>query len=252
MTEAMAPRVLFALLAVLALFANVAHAQPTTWPRPIGEPSAEALGEARERYVEGTDLAAEGRWADALDAFSVAYARSGVAAALFNVATTLRSLGRHREARDAFDQLLAEHPEADEEMRADATRFRTEVAVRVALVMIGGVPRAPKLELWVDGARRSLDEARPVVAEVDPGPHSLRLELDRHAPWLWEGALGDGERLALEASLEPLPEVSSSRRRPALWATLTLVVIAGLAVGAYFLFIHDRGLEPLSPNTIRL
>ncbi|MBX3246995.1 MAG: hypothetical protein KF901_07430 [Myxococcales bacterium] len=239
-------------IGALVALTDVARAQePARWARPPGEPSEAALREARERYVEGTDLAAEGRWADALEAFTVAYERSGVAAALFNVATTLRSLGRHRDARDAFDQLLSGHPEADPEMRADATRLRTEVAVRVALVLIGGVPREPGLELWIDGARRALDDARPVVAEVDPGPHALRLELDRHAPWLWEGTLGDGERLALEADLTPLPE-RSSRRRPALWATLAVLVVAGLAVGAYFVFFHDRGLEPLSPNTIRL
>ncbi len=237
--------------ALVLVFAASAGAQPRVWPGPRAEPTEAALADARASFVRGTELASEGRWADALEAFERAYARSGVPAALFNVATTLRSLGRYVEARDAFDQLLEGAPDdADEELRAEATRLRSEVAARVALVILGGVPRDPSAGLWLDGVRLSLDETRPVTRDVDPGPHSLRLELDAHAPWLWEGTIEDGARVTLEATLEALPE--TRRRRPGLWITVSLVVAAGLATGAYFAFFHDRGLQPASEAVIRL
>jgi tetratricopeptide (TPR) repeat protein len=230
------------------LFAASAGAQPRVWPSPRAEPTEAALAEARASFVRGTELASEGRWADALEAFEHSYARSGVPAALFNVATTLRSLGRYVEARDAFDQLLEGAP--DEELRTEATRLRSEVAARVALVILGGVPRDPSAVLWLDGVRLALDDTRPVTRDVDPGPHSLRLELDAHAPWLWEGTVEDGARVTLEATLEALP--ATRRRRPGLWITLSLVVVAGLATGAYFAFFRDRGLHPASEAVIRL
>ncbi|MCB9617567.1 MAG: tetratricopeptide repeat protein [Sandaracinus sp.] len=240
-------RALVALLLALTLV-SPAFAQPRTWEGPRNEPSEAAVGEARSSFVRGTELAAEGRWADALEAFERAYSLSGVLAALFNVATTLRSLGRYVDARDAFDQVLRANP--DDDLRDEATRLRAEVAARVALVIVGGVPRDPRLTFWIDGTRAPLDDTRPVTRDVDPGPHTLRLELEGHTPWLWEGHADDGARLTLEAELVVLPP--ARRRRPGLWVTVGLVVAGALATGAYFLFFHDRGLSPGSDQVIRL
>ncbi|MEZ4251014.1 MAG: tetratricopeptide repeat protein [Polyangiales bacterium] len=240
---------LVALLVALTLgLATPAMAQPRTWEGPDGEPSESTLGEARALFVRGTELAAEGRWADALEAFERAYTLSGVLAALFNVATTLRSLGRYVDARDAFDQVLRATP--DDELRDEATRLRAGSRGAGRVGDRRRVPRDPQLTFWVDGARAPLDDTRPVTRDIDPGPHTLRLELEGHTPWLWEGHADDGARLTLEAELVPLPP--TRRRRPGLWVTVALVVAGALATGAYFLFFHDRGLSPGSDQVIRL
>lgn len=72
---------------------------------------------ARALYLDGSTAAEEARWTDALRLFQESYDLSHNPAALFNVATTLRAVGRHRESRDALDRLLRDHSELPDELR---------------------------------------------------------------------------------------------------------------------------------------
>src|SRR5262249_33702379 len=122
------------------LTASTAVAAPHRIPGPTSKPSDASIEEARARFSAGNRAVDAGRWADALADFERAYALSGVPAALFNAATTLRALGRHVEARDAFDQLLDAHPDLDPTERDRARAMRSEEQARVATLSLVGLP----------------------------------------------------------------------------------------------------------------
>jgi tetratricopeptide (TPR) repeat protein len=62
---------------------------------------------ARELFQKGDTAYAEGRYEEALAAFSEAYELSGRAQLLFNVSNALERLGRYQEAVDALEKYLA-------------------------------------------------------------------------------------------------------------------------------------------------
>src|SRR5690242_12194888 len=165
-----------AVVAAWLLATGAAHAQSHTIPGPSGEPNPASIEEARARFSAGNKAVQAGRWADALGDFERAYTLSGVPAALFNVATTLRALGRHVEARDAFDQLLASHPKQDPADREKARALREEEQARIAKLTLDDLPATGAATITLDGQRVTDDGARPLVIEVDPGPHELRVE----------------------------------------------------------------------------
>lgn len=249
----MARHLLAFALALAALSTSTVAAQArTVIPGPSAEPTREDLSRARDLFRRGTEDADAGRWADALAAFEEAYRLSGVAAALFNAATTLRSLGRYRDARDAFDQLLREHPDLAGEMAETAPALREEVARRVAILELRELPRDPELQLRLDGAPREDPGERPLELETDPGRHALRIELPRYEPFLWEGRLRDGERREVTVLLEPLPPPDSGPnvRRIVLW-TVIGVLVAGAAVTLGLVLRPDK-LQPESDLVVNL
>ncbi len=184
------------LLALLAL-PPAARAQ---LPEPPASPSDADVARARDLFVQGVEHAQSERWTQALDAFVRSYAASGSPVALFNVASTLRELGRMREAIEAFDRLLAARA-LDDEMRLGAERLRAQTASQLAGVALDGVPPG-EARVSADGATRTSTE-RPIALELDPGAHELRVELDGYAPWRWQGTLAPGAMLALDADLAP-------------------------------------------------
>src|SRR5688500_19004116 len=64
------------------------------------------VDQEREHYVRGLEAARREAWSDAVVHFRLSYELSGTSASLYNLAVALRALGRHRDARDAFDRLL--------------------------------------------------------------------------------------------------------------------------------------------------
>lgn len=185
---------------LLALCAGPSAARAQL-PDPPRAPSDEDVARARELFVQGVGHAERHAWDEALDAFVRSYAASGSPVALYNVASTLRELGRYRDAREAFDRLLAD-PALDDETRMSATRLRTEVAARVARVTVERVP--PGEARVRSGAEVRETTERPIELELDPGPREIGVELPAHEPWRWSGSLAPGAVLVLDASLAPV------------------------------------------------
>lgn len=236
--------------------ANPATAQSNServvFPGPDSEPDRDALSTARDLFLRGTTDAQAERWADALNAFSEAYRISGIAAALYNAATTLRSIGRYVDARDAFDQLLRDHPDLSEDMAASARELRQELVARVAILEVRDLPEETTT-VRLDGALRDDDGSRPLEVEVDAGRHALQIELPQFEPFLWEGNVRDGERREIRVVLDPLPIVEPSGPnigKIILWTVVGVLVVGGaLTLG---LLLREEGLNPESDSVVRL
>ncbi|MBI2394671.1 MAG: hypothetical protein HYV09_34200 [Deltaproteobacteria bacterium] len=254
-------RAVAALLAVSILAASTTSSAAYTWAAPKGEPSSAAVQEAKALYIAGNRAVDQGRWSDALVNFEKSYALSGVPAALFNVATTLRALGRHVESRDAFAQLLEQHPKLDPEVKAQAEKMLDEEKARVASLVVADLPsKKDDLRVSLDGKVQKDDGARPLAFEVDPGKHALRVEEPKSKPYTWEGTFADGEKKQVTVKMVPAdvppppkkPEEpkSSVWASPWLWTAVGVVIVGG-AAGAYF-YDRSKQLEPGSGNVVKL
>jgi tetratricopeptide (TPR) repeat protein len=177
---------------------------------PVAAQSNE-VAEARALFQAGEAAVEAGRWADAVDSFRRAYELSNVPAALFNLGYALRALGRHREARDAFAELLREHPRFDRELREEARRYEAEAEARIAMVQLQGLAADIRHVLRFDGRPIADDGARPISLEADPGAHTLTVRLEGRTPFVWEGDLGPGQRLAIDVELPMLTSASGER-----------------------------------------
>jgi hypothetical protein len=261
----------------MALASLPAFAGGRAHPAPEGQPTRAAVDEAKALYIAGNRAVEQGRWADALTDFERSYALSGVAAALFNVASALRALGRHVEARDAFAQLLASHPKLDPEVKKKAEAMLTGERARIVLLTLAGLPpRDPALRISVDGSATADDGTRPLPLDVDPGRRAVRVDDGKSKPFLWEGLLADGERKSLTVRLTPA-EAATPPAAPAaapaapaapaahaadgssggvlssplFWGIIGVVVVGGAVAGGY-LWHQSRQLEPASGTVVKL
>lgn len=245
------------IFAVLIGFGASAEAQRMVVPAPDGEPSPEDLSTARAQFAAGTEAAEHGRWSDALGAFREAYELSGISAALYNVGTTYRSLGQHVLARDTFEQLLREHPELSDDMKSTVRELRDEVAARVAALELRGVPADGSFDLRLDGRRAELAAERPIRLEVEGGRHTVRLSEPRYEPFVWEGAIAEGDTRVVDVEFVAIPEVTEAPSGMSTLGKVILIsviglVVVGAAVTTGVLLAGDGGLQPESGLVVEL
>lgn len=216
------------------------------WPCGAAAQDAEEPAEsteapdAREAFRLGSEAAAEERWADSERLFRIAYEGSNVPAALFNRAVALRALGRHREARDAFAELL--ELEISDEVRGTATEMHAESVERVGRLTIAGL-EAEAHVVRLDGESVPDDGGRPFAIEADAGRHTLIVERSGYEPFHWSGDVTGGSSVEVPVALVAVPvntvvrEVPVEREPsvvedPLFWVLLLGgVAIAGAAIG---------------------
>jgi tetratricopeptide (TPR) repeat protein len=235
-------RLLALLLSISFVAAPAAHAQCAGG----GDPSS--LQQARQLFIDGSADVEAGRWADAIESFERAYALSCAPSALYNLAMALRALGRHREARDAFDRLMSEHPNLTGELQTNTVNYRREEAARVAVLELAGIEPDLRPEISFDGEPYADTGQRPIAIETDAGTHSLVLQIPDYRPFLWEGRLRDGQHETVDVSFTPLPIGEGGVEW---WPILVgigaaLLIGAGIGVGVYLW--DEQQLDPLQPE----
>jgi hypothetical protein len=202
---------------------------------------------ARALFIDGSQDVEGYRWADAIPKFEEAYALSCASSALYNLAMALRALGRHREARDAFDRLIANHPDLGGELRSNAEQYRREEAARVAVLLLAGIEPDVRPEISFDGEEVTDDGARPLRIETDAGAHSLVAQIAAHQPFLWEGRVGDGQTETIDLRFVPLPQGGGVDVLPIiLGIAAALLVGAGIGLGVFLW--DDAQVRPLTPG----
>lgn len=207
---------------------------------------------ARDEFVAGMDFARQERWGPALERFVRSYALSGSPVALFNLASTLRSLGRFREADEAFDRLLRDST-LDEETRRNAERMRAAMAAQVGVIRVDGVP-AGAARVIADGQALGTRRDRPIEVTVDPGAHVLSVELADQPPWRWSGEVRAGARVEVVAELEPR-EVAPPSEGADPWPWLLAGGALALVVSVIVIAVaadEAAQLDPRSPWVIAL
>lgn len=132
---------------------------------------------ARELFKQGNQLLEQARYADALDRFTAAYAAWQNPKIQLNIATTLRTLGRHADALRAYRTYLAGAEPAGKR-RAEVEAIIAGLEARVGYVSLTVGPDVERVTL--DGnelAREALGSSDALA--LDPGGHVLVAETAR-------------------------------------------------------------------------
>lgn len=227
---------------VCALLFSTAAAQ-----QPVRDPET---GPARDHFVRGTRAIEVGRWADAVREFERAYELSRAPTALFNTGFALRALGRHVEARAAFDRLIAEHGDADAAVLEEARELREEVDGLIVTLALAGLRTDVRYSLRLDGQTRADGGARPIELEVDPGRHVLEVAHASIEPFRWETESWGGEELRATAELVPraVEETSSVLESPFFWIAIAAAVATGVVLTVVLVDAADQA--PTETNRV--
>lgn len=250
---------LLTLLAVTAADPRLAHAQDAQGTRvaPGGPDDPAVRAQAQQHFDEGVRLLRGGDWAGALHAFEASQALRPTPSVLFNIAGCQRSLGRYAESRRTYQRFLVIGSRRDQVTQA--TQAVAELAANVAsltvtaniagaeLLLDGRAIAAQPIDLdvgsehVVEARRDGYQPARQTIHPAAAGPLTLGLTLEPSpAP--------PPADLRVHADppdpLPPAPPVDGPvppRRAASGGSALpwilagTAVVLAGAAVGGYFL-----------------
>lgn len=236
-------RVALALLVATSVVSSAAHAQgpaapppaapapPPTAPVAPGAPSDEQKAAATAKYSEGVELVKKLQWSEGLAAFEASYKIAPTPAALFNIGTCERALGRYVRSRDTLMRALAEDqarggklPEATvTEARgyvAEMDRVIATIALTVepagAAIAIDGRPLAPLPGTASDGTPRVAAGVAPpgpgattpgprFEVVLDPGAHVITLSRRGFADAVVNKSIGPGTATSLTLKLDQLP-----------------------------------------------
>lgn len=217
----------FALLALLAPALSVAGA-----PVARAQDADPAIIEARALFEVGVTAAEEGRWQDAVRAFSAAYENVEQPLILFNLGGALARTPRLVDAADAYRGFLASG--ASPELRRAATDALAELEARIPRVDV-------EVEGLSPGDRVELDdeplEGRQDV-ELDPGQHRLTVLRGAQSVGEVRFRLREREQRVVVVSVSgevvsledpPPPRSRPLRRSPLLWS-LVGAAVAGVVV----------------------
>jgi tetratricopeptide (TPR) repeat protein len=170
---------------------------------------AQAANEARARtlFEEASAAMAEGRVADARDAFRTSLALEPRPATAFNLAVTLRESGAFRDALETYDALLdGAYGDLDPGRRTEVERMIRAVQRQLAHLVLT-VEGADDVLLRVDGrAVEAVSSGGRVEVAVDPGDHVISARARGAEPVDEQVALEEGETRTVPFVLETIPE----------------------------------------------
>jgi hypothetical protein len=239
------------LAAAIALAAGV-FAAPAAAEPGAKAPTTAARDEAGLAFKEGTKLAAETKWAEALAAFERAERLVPHAITLFDVGVCERALGRYTAARKTFEEALVEDASGrttlPDRLRQDAKGYLEEMGKLLARVDVQVDPA--EATLTVDGRplvarKRGSEGATVFVAglaapgpggavpggrfelEMDSGRHVLTFSRPGHADAIVARDFRPGRAPVLRLALDELPAtIDVSADQPG-----ALVTVAGRDLG---------------------
>jgi hypothetical protein len=225
---------------VSCLAASPARAQANPGTSDSSTPSAPAAGsvvdEARAAFQEGTLLARQARWVDALQAFERSAALHPHAITTYNIGYCERLLGHWTRARKMLQKALADHKASGEvELPPDlvgATQtFLSEADRQIARVLVTVAPEGGAV--GVDGRPLELaatEGPRPVFlagtravgpaevpptvtfeVQLDPGAHVFVLLTKGRPDVVASEAVSPGSQIVLELRA-PAPDSAGTSR----------------------------------------
>ena len=201
----------------------------------VATPAAadDAKKQALAVLKEGNALFDRHAYHEALSKYQAAYALYPSIKLHLNIGTTLKQLHRYAEALDHYERYMAA-PKAEpkrkdelepllEKLRAKVARVRIEVSELGASVTVDGKPIEMK--------------QRTAELRLDPGEHTVLVELDGFQQLSSTLTLRAGQQRSLDLRLKPLDEpagepVSSFGAQRIAALVVGGVGVAGLAVGS--------------------
>jgi hypothetical protein len=189
---------------VWAALALVAPAAAETVPTP----SAADKELARRHMDDGDQLVAQGKLAEALEAYLKADKLVGAVTTAHEVARVYEELGKLIEASEHYQRALALPPAPNEppvvrQMRAQAAERVAALRPRIAMLtlVIEGGALAGDVKILIDGRPEPPGRRERLV---NPGTHEVQARADGFKVARANVTVRDGERQEVKLVLEPL------------------------------------------------
>jgi hypothetical protein len=191
----------------LAVSAASSAASAQGQAAPSKGPSADELKAARETFQEAYKDEQEKRYTQALEKFQRVAAVKESASVRYRIGSVLESLGRLREARDAFRALAASKPSlpASEHEIADSAAERAHILdKKIPRVVLRLQPDSPlDTRVSIDGAPVPA-AVTPRNVELDPGEHVVQASSPTSRPSETRVTLPEGGQVEVVVVLVPL------------------------------------------------
>lgn len=189
--------------------------------------------EARALFDQGLALSDESRWSEALDAFKKSDKLVHSASVRFNMAVTLRALGRFVEAKRIAEELLArgvDDKPLKPALQKDVEKLRDEVAPKIVHVELRRNPADGSVE--IDGTLFIV--AADGRVELDPGKHVFIMRKEGYETVTVAQSVAGPEAVVVltapKINIAPPPEPPPFYKRGWFWGTVGGVVAAGAAI----------------------
>lgn len=222
-------------------------APTSTHAGPPAKPSAPTpeQKEAAKLFDQGVTLSDEGKWSEALEAFRKSDELRPSLSARFNLAATMRALGRYVEAKRTLEKILTDGPTWDPPikpaLKTDVEKLLGEVKPNVVALKVKVTPSTA--EVSVDGL--PLERAGDGTSELDPGRHVFVVTAPEHETTTVTKTLAASDReLSLVAPKKQVVVVQKQESGGIttkwwFWTTAG-VVVAGAAVAVVAVVVTQQ------------
>ncbi|AUX21385.1 hypothetical protein SOCEGT47_018670 [Sorangium cellulosum] len=182
-------------------------------PAPAGAQSAADVAVAREMFIEGSELARQGRWEQARERYERSLELKRAPITLYSLGVAQQQTGQLVEALESFRAFLAEpSAPATKEYEPLARQAVQELERRVAEIELRMSPAdVAGLTVKIDGVAvpaAALDRPRP----VNPGHHEVTATAPGHREARRNLSTAPGSRTVVLLSLEREAAAPSSSR----------------------------------------
>ena len=172
----------------------------------IGVTATSPEGRFRARVDSGRAKYKAGDFEGAIEEFRAAFDIKASPAPLYNIAKSYENMGRWEEAADYYRQYLDLDPNASDRANVEALIKDMQRRIRDRFKELSISSDPPGAEIYLDDRTSGLQGQTNFRMKVEPGPHTLYLDLNGYEPVKRDFVMPD-ENLALDFKLKKLENV---------------------------------------------
>ncbi|MEM7674615.1 MAG: PEGA domain-containing protein [Myxococcota bacterium] len=160
----------------------------------------------RARIKAGRSKYDAGDYESAIEEFRAAFDIKASGAPLYNIAKSYENMGRWEEAADYYQQYLDIDPDASDRTKVETLikEMQRRIKDRFKELSISSDP--PGADIFIDDRNTGLQGQTNFRLKLEPGPHTLYLDLNGYEPVKRDFVMPD-ENLALEFKMKKLENV---------------------------------------------
>jgi hypothetical protein len=158
-----------------------------------------ALGGAKEHFINGQEYYEQGQYKDAIDEFEKAYSLDARPKLLFNIAQSYEKLGNLKKSVDYFKRYVK--AESD---KVDTTSIKnkiTNLEARIKQTGIAVTVSEEGADIYVDGEKMAASPVNGVLA-LDEGMHKIRIVKEGFKDFTMNVGVSTGHSVPVDATLE--------------------------------------------------
>ena len=173
----------------------------------VGLDAATPDARFRARVEAGRAKYKAGDYEGAIEEFRAAFDIKASAAPLYNIAKSYENMGRWEEAADYFQQYLDLDPNASDRANVEALIKEMQRRIRDRFKELSISSDPPGAEIYIDDRTTGLQGQTNFRMKLEPGPHTLYLDLNGYEPVKRDFVMPQDDNLSLDFKLKPLENV---------------------------------------------